>query len=82
MKKRARMTATGKINVRRNAHKKLLRKKSARANTQAGQGVLLRGICCGSERLDVVAPELRIPPSSALYDRVVHLDDLVLQLDA
>jgi hypothetical protein len=26
------MTATGKINVRRNAHKKLLRKKSARAN--------------------------------------------------
>ena len=32
LKKRARVTAIGKINVRRNAHKKLLRKKSARAN--------------------------------------------------
>jgi len=32
LKKRASMTATGKIRVARNAHKKLLRKKSARAN--------------------------------------------------
>ena len=32
MKKRARMTATGKINVRRNAHHKCLSHKSARAN--------------------------------------------------
>lgn len=32
LKKRASMTATGKIRVARNSHKKLLRKKSARAN--------------------------------------------------
>jgi len=32
LKKRASMTANGKIRVARNAHKKLLRKKSKRAN--------------------------------------------------
>ena len=32
LKKRASMTATGKIRVARNAHKKLLRNKSKRAN--------------------------------------------------
>ncbi|MBO7508949.1 MAG: 50S ribosomal protein L35 [Alphaproteobacteria bacterium] len=32
LKKRARMTATGKVNVRRNAHHKCLLHKSKRAN--------------------------------------------------
>ncbi|MBQ6736693.1 MAG: 50S ribosomal protein L35 [Alphaproteobacteria bacterium] len=41
LKKRARVTATGKINVRRNAHKKLLRKKSARANNAGSKAQYL-----------------------------------------
>ncbi|MDR0726891.1 MAG: 50S ribosomal protein L35 [Rickettsiales bacterium] len=51
MKKRASMTATGKIRVARNAHKKLLRKKSKRANNQGSKAQYLNDNMVGQAKL-------------------------------
>jgi ribosomal protein L35 len=51
LKKRARVTATGKINVRRNAHKKLLRKKSARANNAGSKPQYLNDNMVGQAKI-------------------------------
>ena len=51
MKKRARVTATGKINVRRNAHKKLLRKKSARSNNAGTKAQYLNKNMVGQAKI-------------------------------
>ncbi len=51
LKKRAKMTATGKINVRRNAHKKLLRKKSARANNAGSKPQYLNDNMVGQAKI-------------------------------
>ena len=51
MKKRASITATGKIRVARNAHKKLLRKKSKRANNAGSKAQYLNDNMVGQARL-------------------------------
>jgi ribosomal protein L35 len=51
MKKRASVTATGKIRVARNAHKKLLRKKSKRANNQGSKAQYLNDNMVGQAKL-------------------------------
>ena len=51
MKKRASMTATGKIRVARNSHKKLLRKKSARANNAGSKPQYLNDNMVGQAKL-------------------------------
>ena len=45
------MTATGKIRVARNAHKKLLRKKSARANNAGSKPQYLNENMVGQARI-------------------------------
>ncbi|MDE6250907.1 MAG: 50S ribosomal protein L35 [Alphaproteobacteria bacterium] len=51
LKKRASMTATGKIRVARNAHKKLLRKKSARANNAGSKPQYLNENMVGQAKI-------------------------------
>jgi ribosomal protein L35 len=51
MKKRASVTATGKIRVTRNSHKKLLRKKSKRANNQGSKAQYLNDNMVGQAKL-------------------------------
>ena len=51
LKKRASMTATGKIRVARNAHKKLLRKKSARANNAGSKPQYLNDNMVGQAKI-------------------------------
>lgn len=51
LKKRASMTATGKIRVARNAHKKLLRKKSKRANNAGSKPQYLNDNMVGQAKI-------------------------------
>ena len=51
LKKRASMTATGKIRVARNSHKKLLRKKSARANKAGAKPQYLNDNMVGQAKI-------------------------------
>jgi ribosomal protein L35 len=51
LKKRASVTATGKIRVARNAHKKLLRKKSARANNAGSKPQYLNDNMVGQAKI-------------------------------
>ncbi|MDR0967805.1 MAG: 50S ribosomal protein L35 [Rickettsiales bacterium] len=54
LKKRATMTATGKIRVARNSHKKRLRVKSARANNQGSKPQYLNENMVG--QVKIMAP--------------------------
>ena len=54
LKKRASMTATGKIRVARNAHKKLLRNKSKRANNAGSKPQYLNDNMVG--QVKILAP--------------------------
>jgi len=51
LKKRASMTATGKIRVARNAHKKLLRHKSKRANNAGSKPQYLNENMVGQAKI-------------------------------
>ena len=51
LKKRASMTATGKIRVARNAHKKLLRNKSKRANNAGSKPQYLNDNMVGQAKI-------------------------------
>ena len=51
MKKRASITATGKIRVARNSHKKLLRKKSSRANNAGSKAQYLNSNMVGQAKI-------------------------------
>lgn len=51
LKKRASMTATGKIRVARNAHKKLLRHKSKRANNAGSKPQYLNDNMMGQAKI-------------------------------
>lgn len=51
LKKRASMTATGKIRVARNAHKKLLRHKSKRANNAGSKAQYLNDNMMGQAKI-------------------------------
>ena len=51
LKKRASMTATGKIRVARNAHKKPLRHKSARANNAGSKPQYLNDNMTGQAKI-------------------------------
>ena len=51
LKKRAKLTATGKFRVARNSHKKLLRKKSKRANNQGSKAQYLNKNMVGQARI-------------------------------
>lgn len=51
LKKRATVTATGKIRVARNSHKKLLRKKTARANNQGSKPQYLNDNMVGQAKI-------------------------------
>ena len=51
LKKRASMTATGKIRVARNAHKKLLRHKSKRANNAGSKPQYLNDNMVGQAKI-------------------------------
>lgn len=51
MKKRASMTATGKIRVARNSHKKLLRKHTKRANNQGSKPQYLNDNMVGQAKI-------------------------------
>ena len=51
LKKRASMTATGKIRVARNAHKKLLRHKSKRANNAGSKAQYLNENMVGQAKI-------------------------------
>ena len=51
MKKRASMTATGKVRVARNAHKKCLTKKSARANNAGSKPQYLKKNMMGQAKI-------------------------------
>ncbi len=51
MKKRASITATGKIRVARNSHKKLLRKKTKRSNNQGSKAQYLNDNMMGQAKI-------------------------------